>query len=87
MKKIIIGGITGLRNRGVHALLKTIIDVIEENTEEVEFTVHSHSPKYDERVFNRENVSYIRDDLVKFFRNSNRKLVFDNLFLRIICHR
>lgn len=80
-KKIILGGITGLRNRGVDAMVRGFVDGAGNQCEAVVFSVHTHSPAYDSRVFPRSNVTYLEERWVRIYRTRLRAEILRPFFL------
>ncbi len=56
--KALITGITGLRNRGVEALLVTTIDRLSQRRPNLTFNVLTDTPDYDEEWLKRDNVKF-----------------------------
>jgi colanic acid/amylovoran biosynthesis protein len=59
---ILITGICGLRNKGVEALLRTVIRGIKQRIPEARFTVPTYTPEYDLDVLRQiKQVEFVRD--------------------------
>lgn len=63
--KALITGITGLRNRGVEALLVTTIDQLSQRHPNLRFNVLTDTPDYDEE--------WLKQDNVKFFDTQKKR--------------
>ena len=81
MKKIIVGGITGLANRGVDALARVLTQKISSSGREI--VIHTHTPDFDARVFSNEEISVYQENLVRYFRTRFRSRLF-MLFWRFV---
>jgi colanic acid/amylovoran biosynthesis protein len=63
MKKVVITGVTGFRNRGVEALVTTTIEQLKTRFPDLETTVISHTPDYDYERLKTYSTKVISDEL------------------------
>jgi colanic acid/amylovoran biosynthesis protein len=63
--KIAITGVTGLRNRGVEALIQPTVDQLLTRYPNAKITISSWSPEYDRKRINSPQVSFVEDVYLK----------------------
>jgi len=63
---VVITGVTGFRNRGVEALVRTKIDQMLINDSELKFTILTNTPNYDCERLSHRSVEFIQDSFQTF---------------------
>lgn len=89
--KILITGICGLRNKGVEALLRTVISGVERQIPAVHFTVPTYTPDYDRGVLgSMDNVQLLHDPFMKtctWHQRGSNELSVQQRILRRLRHK